>query len=62
MRSLKVLAILATATFLFACNQNAPAPAEAPPAAVPPAAEAPPPEPPPAEAPPAEPAPAEAPK
>jgi hypothetical protein len=55
MKSLKVLAILATATFLFACGDNAPA--EAPPA------EAPPPEPPAAEAPPPEPAPApEAPK
>jgi hypothetical protein len=61
MTSLKLLAILATATFLVACNQNAPAeaPAEPPPAAEPPPpVEAPPPEPPPAEAPPAEPAPA----
>jgi hypothetical protein len=56
MKSLKVLAILATATFLFACGENTPAPAEGPPPA-----EAPPPEPPAAEAPPPEPAP-EAPK
>ena len=33
MKSLRVLAILATATFLFGCGENAPAPAEAPPAA-----------------------------
>jgi hypothetical protein len=60
MRSLNALAILATATLLFGCGENAPAPTEAPPAAAP--AEAPPPEPPPAEAPPPEPPPAEAPK
>jgi 2-oxoglutarate dehydrogenase E2 component (dihydrolipoamide succinyltransferase) len=39
MKSLKVLAALATATFLVACNQNGPAPAPAdnaaPPAAAP---------------------------
>ncbi len=35
MKSLKVLAALATATFLVACNQNAPAPAEAPAPAAP---------------------------
>ena len=59
MTSLRVLAILATATWLVGCGQNAPA--EAPAAEPPPAeapAETPPPEPPPAEAPPAEPAPA----
>ena len=58
MRSLRVLAILATATFLVACGQNTPAeaPAEPPPVEAPPA-ETPPPEPPPAEAPPAAPAP-----
>ena len=57
MKSLRLLAILATATFLVACNQDpAEPPAEAPPPA-PPAAEAPPPEPPPAEAPPPAPTP-----
>lgn len=62
MKSPNALAILATATLLFGCGENAPAPAEAPPAAeAPPPAELPPPEPPPAEAPPPEPAP-EAPK
>ena len=57
MKSLSALAILATATLLFGCGENAPAPAEAPHAAeAPTTAEATPPEPQPAEAPPAEPA------
>jgi hypothetical protein len=57
MKSLRLLAILATATFLVACGQEAAeTPAEAPPPPPPPA-EAPPPEPPPAEAPPPAPTP-----
>ena len=59
MRALNILAALAMATTLVACNQNeAPAPAPEAPAAEPaPAPEAPPAEAPPAEAPPAAPAP-----
>lgn len=54
MKTPNLLAILATATFLVACNQNT---TETAPTEAPPPAEAPPPEPPPAEAPPPAPTP-----